>query len=113
MRPPRARMEEMCARLPPREIPKTCDTRALTRSVSTEGRAVMTSYPIGMFVIASLALGQDGGAKRPEAPETTKPPAASTPAVVHKLDTVVWNPAAKELSWVVSVWDLSGAVEKP
>jgi hypothetical protein len=73
----------------------------------------MTSYPIGMFVIASLALGQDGGAKRPEAPETTKPPAASTPAVVHKLDTVVWNPAAKELSWVVSVWDLSGAVEKP
>jgi hypothetical protein len=71
----------------------------------------MTSYPIGMFVIATLALGQDGGAPHPGTPEK-KPPAGSAQAMVHKLDTVVWNPAAKELSWVVSVWDRSGPTEK-
>ena len=70
----------------------------------------MTSYPIGLFVIATLALGQDGGTARPESQSPKQP---AEPAVVHKLDTVVWNPASKELSWVVSVWDLKGSLEKP
>ncbi len=91
----------------------------------------MTSYPIAAFLVAALAWGQDNGTERPKSaqpkndavqPKAVPPKAETTPpqpakpaetAVLHRLDSVTWNPATKELSWVVSVWDLEGNLEKP
>lgn len=91
----------------------------------------MTSYPIGLLLIASLACGQIGGAPQaqpgqsvpPSAPSqggaqrgvpTPQPPGKtpSEPTVVHRLETVIWNPAAGELSWVITVWNVNGATEQ-
>ena len=80
----------------------------------------MKNSIIGLVFLASIACAQDAEKTTPAAPPKgntektapTAPPKGNTemskPAGrLRRLESVTWNPMQLQLSWVVSVWDLS------
>src|SRR5579885_1542253 len=59
----------------------------------------MKQVLISLVITAALGSAQDSSSGK------------ST--IIKKLETVTWNPATAELSWVLSVWDPSFSQEQP
>jgi hypothetical protein len=70
----------------------------------------MKQVLISLFITATLGCAQDSnsGTSAPKLPAQ-----AGNSTIIKKLETVTWNPATAELSWVLSVWDPAFSQEQP
>jgi hypothetical protein len=68
---------------------------------------------VATIVFTGIGWAQQGGTGAAKAPaEGTHPPAKES-LVLHKLESITWNPETAELSWVVSVWDGDSSSGQP
>jgi hypothetical protein len=70
----------------------------------------MKQVLISLVIIATLGYAQDSnsGISNPN-----QPAQAGNSTIIKKLETVTWNPATGELSWVLSVWDPAFSQDQP
>jgi hypothetical protein len=70
----------------------------------------MKQVLISLLITATLGWAQDrnSGTSAPK-----QPAQAGNSTIVKKLETVTWNPATAELSWVLSVWDPTFSQDQP
>jgi hypothetical protein len=70
----------------------------------------MKQVLISLVITAALGCAQDSNSGT-SAPKQLAQAGNST--IVKKLETVTWNPATAELSWVLSVWDPAFSQDQP
>jgi hypothetical protein len=70
----------------------------------------MKKVLVSLFITATLGFAQEGnsGTSVPK-----QPVQAGNSTIIKKLETVTWNPATAELTWVLSVWDPAFSQEQP
>jgi hypothetical protein len=73
----------------------------------------LNTFRVALIVFAGLAYAQDGtGSADRKQPLEKKDDSAGT-ILVRRLESVSWNPVRAELTWLVSVWDVSVSIEQP
>jgi hypothetical protein len=70
----------------------------------------MKQVLISLAITAALGCAQDSNSGT-SAPK--QPVQAANSTIMKKLETVTWNPATAELTWVLSVWDPAFSQEQP
>lgn len=65
---------------------------------------------ISLVITATLGYAQDGNSGTSALKQPAQP---GNSTIVKKLETVTWNPATAELSWVLSVWDPAFSQDQP
>lgn len=70
----------------------------------------MKQVLISLVITVTLGWAQDSSSGT-YAPK--QPAQAGNSTIVKKLETVTWNPATAELSWVLSVWDPTFSADQP
>jgi hypothetical protein len=74
----------------------------------------MKSSLIALIVFSGIGCAQDGsGSPRPPAVKPAEPQPPVATGLVRRLEAVTWNPVSAELTWVVSVGDITGGVFQP
>ena len=74
----------------------------------------MKSSLIAVIVFSGIGCAQDSGASpHPPAVKPAEPHPPTAVGSVRRLEAVTWNPVSAELSWVVSVGEITGGVFQP
>jgi hypothetical protein len=74
----------------------------------------MKNFLIALIVFSGVGYAQDSnGSPRPPAVKPAEPQPPRATGLVRRLETVSWNPVSAELTWVVSVGDITGGVFQP